>query len=562
MSKISSKEDTLTLEYNLFDLPTAQHKAGLAGLLVMIRSMELRKIAPLPKVEITSATARISTDRETFQRMLNDFYNAGWIEKESRQKWKKKEPKRVDEKEVVINGKKKKEKHFIYDAVQPDGAFLQTFYPDGDGLWLKLWRNMLWNILRGIPATRNVYEERAEGKTSSEGKKIWKNLLKAYQSQKKGNLATERLSSSLFVGAEAENAEKIPFSGTVENNFLLNFWHIVSLIYIPRKLGIERKEDKLRIIRDEYGYVLAIPEPYHLEDFIEAVIDVLRSLDTEKLGIRPRKALIDMFEEGGLEYLYHFARKKIDDAGQYAFSLHAIEICHLQKQGNRVRQLAAERILPDFQMINDYEMVRDSFRNPFYKKIYLRNLLNRNAWYRDADAVFHHEPWPIFVHSSKTPSGIRFFGKDVRRKFDAIEKTVKLKKGASTMTDKDHDDQLAIRVYRLIQNYVWRRTEEKSGKKYDDFKNNKNEKGYVIYPQEYSESLVKVCSDAFLAMRSRREQDFIEYFTGTICSVPQFLPESEFLFVADAMMNEWQKVKTLSMLAISANSYIYTEKED
>ena len=39
----SVKEDGhITLEYDLYELPTAQHKAGLAGLLLMIESMKMQ----------------------------------------------------------------------------------------------------------------------------------------------------------------------------------------------------------------------------------------------------------------------------------------------------------------------------------------------------------------------------------------------------------------------------------------------------------------------------------------------------------------------------------------
>ncbi len=561
MSSISLKDDVLTLEYNLFDLPTAQHKAGLAGLLVMIESLRRREKNPLPMVEVSPTSAKISFTKESLQMVFDDLYDAVWIETESKQKWKGQEPKRIVDKETEINGKKKKEKRFVYDAVQPKGMFLQTFYSDADEIWIKLWRDMTWSILRGIPATRNIYEERANEKPSSEGESVWQNFQKTFESQKKGKLLTESLASSVFLGAESGNAEKVSFKGTIPHNFLLNFWTIVSLIYVPREMEIKRSEEHLKITRSEAGYVLAIPEPYDLENFVEDAVEVLTSLPPEKAGFRPRAALIDLFQEGGLEYLYQFAKKKTDDR-QFMSCLHAVEVYHLQKQGNRIRQLGAERILPNFQMIGEYEKFRDVVHNPFYKQLYLVNLLNGNLWYDGSDAFFHQEPMPIFVYSSKTPKGIRFFGKDVKDKFEGISATIKSKKEGNLMTEKDVDDQLSLRVYRLIQNYIRRRTEEKSDKKYDDFKKNKNDKGFVIYPKEYREALEKICSDAFLAMRGRRDQDFIEYFTGTICSVPQYLPESDYLFVANVLTEDWQKVKTLSMLAISANSYLFDPTDE
>jgi CRISPR-associated protein Cmx8 len=560
MSKIILENDKLKIEYSLLDLPTAQHKAGLAGLLVMVESMKLRKISPLPEVDITPTGAAVCFTKESLQVVFDDLFDAELVEKQTSTKWKDQVPKKIIE--VEVSGKEKKQKRFIYDDVQPKGAFLQTYYSDGDGLWIKLWRDMLWNILRGIPKTRNVYEERAKGLSSSEGKRLWHAFSKADKLLKKGVVLTENLSSSLFLGAEDKNPEKVHFVDTVENRFLLLFWSVVSLIHVPRKLKIERLDDRLRINNlNELGYVLTIPDPFNLETFVSDIMDVLRSLPDVKSRFRPRAALIDVFEEGGLEYLYHFTRKKADDTDYFTSSLNAIETYHIQKQDKRIRQLASERILPKPDMIANYEKARGSYKNPFYKRIYLANLIAGLPWFTHAEAVFQNEPSPVFVFSGKTPTEIRFFGKDVRQKFNVIAGNLEIKKEGGLMTEKDQDDQLALRVYRLLQNYIWRRTEEKSGVKFDQFKNNKTDKGHIIYPRAYAEALEKVCSDAFLAMRGRRDQDFVEYFIGTICSVPHFLPETEFLSVAKDLMENWQKIKTLSMLAISANSYLSNQIE-
>ena len=186
MNKFLLENDKLKIEYSLLDLPTAQHKAGLAGLLVMIESMKLRKISPLPEVDITPTGAAVCFTKESLQVIFDDLFNAELVEKTSSIKWKDQIPKKIIEVEVEVNGKKKKQKRFIYDAVQPKGAFLQTYFSDGDGLWIKLWRDMLWNILRGIPTTRNVYKERAEKKPSSEANRIWDVFIKAYHQQIRG----------------------------------------------------------------------------------------------------------------------------------------------------------------------------------------------------------------------------------------------------------------------------------------------------------------------------------------------------------------------------------------
>ena len=571
MSKISFDGQNLTLEYNLFDLPTAQHKAGLAGLLVMIESLRFRKIPTLPIVEFKPNSVNLSFSEDSLKTVFDDLYDVEPFEvKLKKLKTKKENGKEIEvspkHTEVVTTqpkGRKKKEQtYYIYDDFVPKGAFLQTFFSDGNGKWVKLWRDTLWNILRVKPASKGVYEERApdkdgKQKSSSKAKKFWEEILKAYNAHKKGQTKTDSLSSSIVLGMESQNAEKVPFKGAIEDNFLLNFWHIVSLIFVPRELKIERSEDKISINRSkELGFVFVIPEPSNLQDFVEEVIQVIRSLPTEVIGYRPKKALIDLYQEGGLEFLYWFTRNKIDNTGGFLLNLQAIEIFHLEKQSDSARQLSSEQILKSSDKISEDRLLRDSKKPPFYKIVVLKNLVNGHPWYKDALNVLQNQPWPIFILSTTTPHEIPFFCYDVKSKFHSIEKNIQFKKEANLMSERDFDDKLALCIYKLVQQYIWRKTEEKSGKKYEEFKTNRDNKGRILYPAEYRDSLGKVSSEAFLSMRGRSEDAFVEYFSGTICSVPQFLPQEEYLSVVKALSIDWQKMKTLSMLAVSANSFL------
>ncbi|MGO9688899.1 MAG: type I-MYXAN CRISPR-associated protein Cmx8, partial [Syntrophobacteraceae bacterium] len=366
---------------------------------------------------------------------------------------------------------------------------------------------------------------------------------------------TESFSSSIFVGAEDANAEKVPFKGMIEQNLLLHFWPIASLIYVPRIASPEKTvEQTWRIKREDCGYVLTIPEPCNVKEFHQDCKGLLRMLDSQAAGFRPRSALIDLYEEGGLEYLYHFGKEKISQTEDLSLSLGAVELYHLQKQGNRIRQLSAERILPNKRMLRDYEILRKDSNNPFYKSIRIRNLLDGRRWYERADDVFYRYPMSVFVYSrDKTPKGIRFFGNDVKKQFTFIEYEIK---EGGIMSEDDRDNQLSLRIYQLVRTYVNLKTEEKSGKRYKDFQSLRDEKKRILYPQEYRDAREKVCNDAFLAMRGRRDQDFIEYFTGTICSVPQYMAEGDFIAVAGVLMKDWEKIKVLSMLALSAHSYL------
>jgi CRISPR-associated protein Cmx8 len=126
------------------------------------------------------------------------------------------------------------------------------------------------------------------------------------------------------------------------------------------------------------------------------------------------------------------------------------------------------------------------------------------------------------------------------------------------------EDNITERVYKLIQAYVFRKTESKSGVKWDDFKDKKvkdprSNRDRMDVPQKYREVRERVCTDAFLRFRAcHAKEDFVSYFTGTICSVPHYLPEAEYQALADALLSDerWEEVKALAMLALSSFSRI------
>jgi CRISPR-associated protein Cmx8 len=118
-----------------------------------------------------------------------------------------------------------------------------------------------------------------------------------------------------------------------------------------------------------------------------------------------------------------------------------------------------------------------------------------------------------------------------------------------------------LRVYNLVRAYVMSRTERKCGIAWESFRDRRSidQQGRerIDVPDKYKEARAAVCTDAFLRIRScRSRQDFIDYFTGTLCSVPQFLPQAEFEQVSAALLDgeQWEDIKALTMLALSGLS--------
>jgi CRISPR-associated protein Cmx8 len=72
--------------------------------------------------------------------------------------------------------------------------------------------------------------------------------------------------------------------------------------------------------------------------------------------------------------------------------------------------------------------------------------------------------------------------------------------------------------------------------------------------KDYREAREKVAREAFLAARSRTGGDFVDFFTSTICSIPQHIRRDEYALLGRALLDpaEVENIRTLTMLALSA----------
>ena len=550
----ATQETAITLSYSLFDLPSAQHKAGVAGLFLLIDSLRQRGVGPLPEVRNLSATSvQLTFSKASTQTVFDDLYNAALVERAFKSKWSGKPPKRIETEENrdEKSGKVKKQKTYIYDVVEPKALFLEHHYPGDKKGWLKLWRDMLWTTLRAQPKARGVYEQRANSDPCQEAESIWKELNKS--AKKQGH--TQPIAGSLFVGAQATNAERIKFEGAVDQNLLLHFWPLTVQIFVPEIID----RDGTKEINGQ-AYVLAIPEVSDLKEFCEIFPHSLAALDPQISGYRPLGSIITVPEEGGLEFLRNLsqiAQQRVE-RGKVRDSVSAIELFSLEKQGKSVKTHTADKIIPRRDLLPQYEGIRQACRNPFFKSQLLRNLLRYVDWTEGFLRLFSEYPAEFFIHTEKTPRQFPFFPTDIRKKFGIIAVDFKHLEEAHGMAEAtvSKPQSLENRIYEMVGAYVRQKTEAKSNLKWSEFKDKKTPDGKMAIPPAYIEARQKICMDAFLAMRSRREQEFVEYFTGTLCSVPQFLPADDYVFVSQALLEEngWEKVKTLSMLALSAHS--------
>ena len=456
--EIALQEDgRLRLRYQLHELPSAQHKAGLAGLVFLSRNMQARGIGPIIEVSLLDATStQLRFGLDELQATFDELYDGAWQEIFSRSRFSNKELKRVEE--VAVEDKGKTEKRFVYDEFRPKGAYFSYLLEGGkDSSWLKLWQDMLWAVLRAQTKTRGEYETRANGQPLPLPSKLWKRLLKVVEERTKGKLLVDSVAGSLYIGAQDKNAERVSFQGPVELNLLLHFWQLVTPLFTPR--GVDIKNRRL----SNQGFLLAIPEVSDLAEFLCDIERYWSSRRPDKSGYRPTQATIEVPQEGGLEFLYDLAQLRTTEE-DLALSISAVEWYHQEKQGKNVRMHGHGRLRADRGLLRRYESERNRCANPLFKHLVLNNLLIERPWYEGAARLFAIYPAEFFVQNLHTSGLGSFFSADTRGRFKTALKDLRAKEEIS-MSDSEQSsisDALVGRVHDLIGTYVRHRAQERS----------------------------------------------------------------------------------------------------
>lgn len=548
MAKTTRKQiatvDVLNLDYQLAELPSSQHRAGLAGLVLIIRWLEKQReftekvkngaICKLTRLDDKGATLELN--QTGLEYLFDEIYDASLEEQERNQLLKKRtkeviQPLREEEKEETDpkTNKTKTKKVYIYPVVVPKGSFLSdpSYDKSSDGkngLWIKLWRDMVWSILRGVPATRKPFEARAEGQYNDDAIKVWQQLIQPEE-------FTVDLPSTYFLGAQANNAENIPFKDRARLQFLLHFWLFAAQIYVPEVIDNEGK-------RNFAGYAIAIPDIFKLKRFCERLSRLLSERSIEKSGYLPYDCIIDIAIESALDIMMRLTERLTQSTGEQKTSstVLGIDVIHTEKQGNNIRILGVSRLNPENLMINEYIRIRNQYWSPLFRKQRLLNLVNHSPWYSGFDSLLCTIPYKQITENE-------YFKHDVREALNNEESAM------TEQTETKMEPNIEELVFELVKNYVKRKFYSKYELTWSNVKGNPKEE------KEYNEKKEKIAKSAFLDVRSRTEKmDFINYFVSSLCSVPQHMKSEDYVSLTKALYEDTERIRTLTLLALSANS--------
>lgn len=534
--------EPLSLEYNLAELPSSQHRAGLAGLVLMVQwhndNQDKRGVCEITHLSEMGATLEI--DQEGLQSLFDKVYGFFWKTIETDKK-----PKGND---IAFTTEERDGKTFyIYDILQPQGAFLGDYDPtfeNNDGIWIRLWREMLFKVIRADHNPKLPFKNRADGLEDKTATEVWQN----FQKPPKNGLS---ISHPLFLTAQGKNAEDVPFKDLAKFQFLLHFWVFVAQVYVPTIHKYDK--DKKKEVPEDVGFALAIPDIANLEIFCEELPRVLQQREVIPSGYRPKESIIDMPAEGALEMMSKINDRMAKSINfQISDLLLGVDVIHLEKKKNNVRLWGNSRIDPIREMIDEYSRVKTRFANALFRRQRILNVLNsEREWFDGFDSLLSKTDSEQTINSP-------FFRSDVRKAFEEIGVETNSKGGKIMDADIGENAPKTIEsvVYQLVRTYIYSKLDSKYQLSWSKVKGTPEEK-------KYNEMKGKIAREAFLAVRSRTDSDFTEYFASTLCSYHQFsLNGDGFDLVAKALRDDNEKLRTLTMLALSANGYSQRENQE
>ena len=503
----------LEFGYNLVDLPSAQHRAGLAGLVLaagwLKQEYDCRGICDL---EVASGGATLYIDQLGLSELFNGVYAASIEEQERLQPMRSQRTREVIpplREEIRVgddseSGRGRKRTVYIYETIVPRGAFLVDCEPEteeGRGGWLGLWREVVWTIYRGVPATRRPYEVRAGDDPGTDAAAAWGLLCR-------GAGHAVPLPGTYFIGAQGYNAENVPFRDRAAFQFLLHFWPLVAQIYVPEVYGRDGSID-LR------GFAIAVPDVAMLDRFCGLFSAMMLGRSSEQYPVRryrPRESIIDLPEEAGLDLLRRVG--EADRAGKVAARgadgnggevLAGVDVFHVEKQENTVRLLGMSRLDSGGGQVDAYSLIRGRFWSPVIRKRRLMNLVGGAPWYAGFDEVLARMPISQTIHSAAFRRDVECCFRQEMSRFEAVD----LGNGGKV---RHAESEHIYYIYKVIADYLGvvmgAVTLDGDG-------------GEVAVESgrepESPQSRFRRAREAFLAIRGRNGQDFIDYFNAAFC---------------------------------------------
>ena len=558
---VTQNKNLVTLKYVLSQLPSSQHRAGLAGLILMIwwlqEQPEFKSLvdAELKIADLDTDTVTVQFNLAGFTALMKSHFSAAFEERERQKKRTNSKQKYRTIKRQVRDPKTNKTKlttFYIYTDIVPQGDLVRSFKPANSNnlLWTKLWQEVTWNILRPRDKQRLPFKAIANSTEPSEIEKTW-NLL-----QDKPNSKVS-LSSTYMLGAQAKNNEGVPFTDVAKYQFLLNFWSYVARIYLPLRIDTKGKA-KL------HGYAIAIPDVRNLAAFCQHFPSILRQRNTKELWDKPRSAIVHNLEEAGLDSLdsIHTYLSQLKSGLNIDKLLFGVDVFHIVKPQNKPQSkpqiLSIQRYPPNSNAIAEFTQLQDKLYNPLFRQQYWQNLI------RDRPRI---EGFYTLLRDLPTTETIKnnSFCRDFRTVFsppnnpmeqEEIDNTTSkdtIEPSKTSQPNETKEISIESLLLRLLKTYTRHQLERRFKLKWNkDWDNRKPEdlkkiKAYQNYKEKRKQIIVDLHHDF---RRPREDNEFLAYFAAKFTDVYQYITTEEYLLLAQLIQTQPEQIRILCLLAL------------
>jgi CRISPR-associated protein Cmx8 len=558
--------ELVTLEYQLSQLPSSQHRSGLAGLILKIQWLRQQETFK-DSVDAACEVIHLDADKATIQfnlmgltLLLRSNYSASFEDREYRKiKTKGQQEYRTIQREIYnVETKTVKPVNFyIYQDLIPRGYLVQSLDPTANDsqIWTKLWQSATWGVLRPRASQQLPFTKMVGGTDPPEIEKIWRLLLKRPN-------ALVHLSSTYMLGVQSKNNEGMRFDDQARFYFLLNFWSYIAQIYLPIQVDIKGKVKT-------HGYQIAIPDIRNLAVFCQHFPSILKQRSTKSKWDKPEAAIVDHPLEAGLRLLgsihtYLYATIPDLDINELLFG---VDIFHLFKKENDLQILSIQRYPPDKCIVEEFTQLERKIFDSNFRIQYWKNLIHKRPRITGFDRLLWDLPFSRTI-------GNEWFRRDFRTIFppqynamkpeeiNTDEAEVSLKSIDSNESNSAPNESIDLPevkeislerlILRMLKTYTRQKLQHLElewnmvwSNQPPEIRN--QDPGYQAYKKK-REQIVRDLHHDF--RHHRHPHEFLAYFASKFTGVSQYLTTDEYLFLAEQIQIQPERIQILCLLAL------------
>jgi CRISPR-associated protein Cmx8 len=559
--------DPLRSDYNV------QHRAGMAGLLLQLKAMELlrneaqseedkaRYIIPKYNLSENGRSIQIHFTKASFDSMMRERYSGKWITHQYRDKKLEGKSRRRLDPFTTPDGK-----WFRYEEFFPRFEYFRVFeVPEA---WQEHTRSAVWSTCHSSPPTRAfTYKFNfTGGEINEDVTALWKGLL---------SMGDVKVKKSLYLNTWKEDLKGIAIGDSAEKVLLLHFWPLASTFFTPKILMVKKNErGQLDCMDDDYQQpVVVIPDVTHVRDFVSKFQRHLAS----RRDIGPNKRrhpdlFISTPREAALAFFFTpqlATSLTIDDDMRGA---RGAEVYTFKPAGQQaVVASVFNEPLDDYteDIISKYKGILKWIKSIPYRALQVENLIAGRRWHDGFDNLVNKFPHELFVPRKSADDSTYQLKQQAHIMVRSIRADFKVHQEEEMNGSNPNVEQMILNITR---NYIhWRAHNKKSfatrefefsfpklyalrKKKQKQEQLTFEERRWLEILPGYIDVVQEVAEELFIRFRGRRDRrSFANLFTETFFRSFYGLSAERMRSLGSYLDGDnWESGKRLVLMSISA----------